>query len=90
VNAPVSALRSQAFEITGALSPRLSGVPVQLLQQRAGKWAPVGTPVATDVNGAFLIPTSTAQKGFGKYKVSVAQDALWNQAESEVFTVVIR
>ena len=90
VTAPVSALRSQAFEITGALSPRQSGVAVQLLQQRAGKWTPVGTPVITDVNGAFTFSTTTAQKGFGKYKVGVAQDSLWNQADSEVFTVVIR
>ena len=90
VNAPVSALRSQALAITGSLSPRQSGISVQLLQQRAGKWIADGTPVVTDANGAFTISTTAAQKGFGKYKVSVAQDSLWNQADSEVFTVVIR
>jgi 5-hydroxyisourate hydrolase-like protein (transthyretin family) len=90
VNAPVSALRSQALAITGSLSPRQSGISVQLLQQRAGKWIADGTPVVTDANGAFTISTTAAQKGFGKYKVSVAQDSLWNQADSEAFTVVIR
>ncbi|MEI7476538.1 MAG: hypothetical protein WCJ83_03735, partial [Actinomycetes bacterium] len=90
VSAPVSALKSQAIEITGALSPRQSGISVALLQQRAGKWIVIGTPVLTDVNGAFTISTASVQKGFATYKVSVAQDSFWNQADSEVFTVVIR
>jgi hypothetical protein len=90
VNAPVAALKSQNFEITGVLSPHQGGVPVQLLQQRASKWIPVGTPVVTDANGAFIFSTVSAQKGFGKYKIKVAQDLLWDQADSEVFTVVIR
>jgi hypothetical protein len=90
VNAPVSALKSQNFEITGVLSPHQGGVTIQLLQQRASKWIPVGTPVVTDANGAFIFSTVSAQKGFGKYKIKVAQDLLWNQADSEEFTVVIR
>jgi len=90
VNAPVSALKSQNFEITGVLSPHQGGVPIQLLQQRASKWIPVGTPVVTDANGAFIFSTVSAQKGFGKYKIKVAQDLLWDEADSEVFTVVIR
>jgi hypothetical protein len=83
-------LRSQPVQITGTLAPRQSAVPVQLLQQRAGKWVPIGAPVATDVNGAFTISTSVEQKGFAKYMVRVAKDAQWNQTDSEVFTVVIR
>jgi hypothetical protein len=90
VSAPVSVTRSLPFQITGALAPRQGAVPVQLLQQRAGKWIPVGSPVLTDVNGAFIISTSSEQKGFGKYMVRVVKDAQWNQADSEVFTVVIR
>jgi spore germination protein YaaH len=90
VNAPVSAVRSQPLQITGTLAPRQSGVPLQLLQQRAGKWIPVGSPVLTDVNGLFTISTTVEQKGFAKYMVRVAKDAQWNQADSEVFTVVIR
>jgi hypothetical protein len=90
VNAPVSALRSQSFEITGVLSPHQSGVPMQLLQQRAGKWISVGAPVVTDINGVFIISATSAQKGFAKYKVSVAQDSLWNQVNSDPLTVVIR
>jgi hypothetical protein len=90
VSAPVSVLRSQPVQITGTLAPRQSAVPVQLLQQRAGKWVPIGAPVATDVNGAFTISTSVEQKGFAKYMVRVAKDAQWNQTDSEVFTVVIR
>jgi spore germination protein YaaH len=90
ISPPVSALRSQPFQITGVLSPRQSGIPVQLLQQIAGKWIPVGTPVVTDINGAFTISTSVGQKGFGKYMVRVAKDASWNQSDSEIFTVVIR
>ncbi|MSV46439.1 MAG: hypothetical protein F2912_00520 [Actinobacteria bacterium] len=90
VDAPVSVLRSQAFAITGVLSPHLSGVPVQLLQQQAGKWISVGAPVVTDTNGAFTISTTSVQKGFAKFRVSVAKDTLWNQAESDVITVVIR
>jgi hypothetical protein len=90
VSAPVSATRLQPLQITGTLAPRQSAVPVQLLQQRAGKWVPIGAPVITDVNGAFTISTSAEQKGFAKYMVRVAKDAQWNQADSEVFTVVIR
>ena len=90
VNAPVSAVRSQPLQITGTLAPRQSGVPLQLLQQRAGKWIPVGSPVLTDVNGLFTISTTVEQRGFAKYMVRVAKDAQWNQADSEVFTVVIR
>lgn len=90
VVAPVSALRLQPFQITGAIAPRQSAVPVQLLQQRAGKWIAVGAPVLTDANGAFTISASAEQKGFGKYMVRVAKDALWNQADSEIVTVVIR
>jgi hypothetical protein len=90
VSAPVSAVRSQPLQITGTLAPRQSGVPLQLLQQRAGKWIPVGSPVLTDVNGLFTISTTVEQKGFAKYMVRVAKDAQWNQADSEVFTVVIR
>jgi hypothetical protein len=90
INAPVSSLRSQPFQITGALAPRQSGVPVQLLQQRAGKWIAVGTPILTDANGAFTISASSEQKGFSKYMVRIAKDALWNQVDSEIFTVVIR
>jgi hypothetical protein len=90
VSAPVSVLRSQPVQITGTLAPRQSAVPVQLLQQRAGKWVPIGAPVATDVNGAFTISTSVEQKGFAKYMVRIAKDAQWNQTDSEVFTVVIR
>jgi len=90
VDAPVSVLRSQAFAITGVLSPHLSGVPVQLLQQQAGKWISVGAPVVTDTNGAFTISTTSVQKGFAKFRASVAKDTLWNQAESDVITVVIR
>ncbi len=90
VSAPVSVTRSLPFQITGSLAPRQGAVPVQLLQQRAGKWIPVGSPVLTDVNGAFIISTSSEQKGFGKYMVRVVKDAQWNQADSEVFTVVIR
>jgi len=90
VNAPVSVQRLQPLQITGALAPRQSGVPIQLLQQRAGKWIPVGTPVLTDVNGAFTISITSEQKGFSKYMVRAAKDAQWNQADSEAFTVVIR
>jgi hypothetical protein len=90
VSAPVSATRSLPFQINGSLAPRQSAVPVQLLQQRAGKWVPMGSPVVTDTNGAFIISTSLEQKGFGKYMVRVIKDAQWNQADSEVFTVVIR
>jgi hypothetical protein len=90
INAPVSSLRSQPFQITGALAPRQSGVPVQLLQQRAGKWIAVGTPILTDANGAFTISASSEQKGFSKYMVRIAKDALWNQVDSEIFTVVMR
>ena len=90
INAPVSAQRNQLFEITGVLSPFQSGVPVQLLQQRAGKWIPVGSPVVTDINGAFKLSATSMQKGFSKYRVSVAKDALWNQVDSNEFTLVIR
>jgi hypothetical protein len=90
VNAPVSVQRLQPLQISGALAPRQSGVPIQLLQQRAGKWIPVGTPVLTDVNGAFTISITSEQKGFSKYMVRAAKDAQWNQADSEAFTVVIR
>jgi hypothetical protein len=90
VSAPVSATRSLPLQITGSLAPRQGAVPVQLLQQRAGKWIPVGSPVLTDINGAFIISTSSEQKGFGKYMIRVVKDAQWNQADSEVFTVVIR
>jgi hypothetical protein len=90
INAPVSVLRNQLFEISGVLSPFQSGVPVQLLQQRAGKWIPVGSPVVTDINGVFTLSATGAQKGFGKYRVSVAKDALWNQVDSNEFTLVIR
>ena len=90
INAPVSVLRNQLFEISGVLSPFQSGVPVQLLQQRAGKWIPVGPPVVTDINGVFTLSATAAQKGFGKYRVSVAKDALWNQVDSNEFTLVIR
>ena len=90
ITAPVSVLRSQPFQVTGVLSPFQSGVPVQLLQQRAGKWIPVGSPVVTDINGVFTISATALQKGFGKYRVSVAKDALWNQVDSNEFTIVIR
>jgi hypothetical protein len=90
LSAPVSALRNQAFEITGVLSPHQSAVPVQLLQLRAGKWISVGAPVVTDINGTFTISTTVPQKGFSKYKVSIAQDSLWSQVNSEIVTVVIR
>lgn len=90
VSAPVSAMRSQPLQITGTLAPRQGAVPVQLLQQRAGKWIPIGTPISTDANGAFTISTTVEQKGFAKFMVRVAKDAQWNQADSEVFTVVIR
>jgi hypothetical protein len=90
ITAPVSILRSQPFQVTGVLSPFQSGVPVQLLQQRAGKWIPVGSPVVTDINGVFTISATAVQKGFGKYRVSVAKDALWNQVDSNEFTIVIR
>jgi spore germination protein YaaH len=90
ISAPVSAMRSQPMQITGTLAPRQSAVPVQLLQQRAGKWIPIGTPVSTDANGAFTISTTVDQKGFAKYMVRVVKDTQWNQADSEMFTVVIR
>ena len=90
ISAPVATLRSQPFQIAGTLAPRQSEAPVQLLQQRAGKWIPLGTPVVTDVNGAFTISVSAEQKGFGKYMVRIAKDAQWNQTDSEIFTVVIR
>ena len=90
ITAPVSVLRSQPFQVTGVLSPFQSGVPVQLLQQRAGKWIPVGSPVVTDINGVFTISATALQKGFGRYRVSVAKDALWNQVDSNEFTIVIR
>jgi hypothetical protein len=90
INAPVSVPRSQVFEVTGVLSPFQSGVPVQLLQQRAGKWIPVGSPVVTDINGVFTISATSGQKGFGKYRVSVAKDVSWNQVDSNEFTIVIR
>ncbi|MGI9144115.1 MAG: glycosyl hydrolase family 18 protein [Candidatus Planktophila sp.] len=90
ISAPVSSLRSQPFQITGTVAPRQSAVPVQLLQQRAGKWTQLGTPVVTEANGVFTISVSAEQKGFGKYMVRVAKDAQWNQTDSEIFTVVIR
>jgi hypothetical protein len=90
VNAPVSVQRLQPIQITGALAPRQSGVPIQLLAQRGGKWIPVGTPVLADTNGSFTISATAEQKGFAKYMVRAAKDAQWNQADSEVFTVVIR
>jgi len=90
INAPVSVLRTQPFQITGTLAPRQSGVAAQLVQQRAGKWISVGAPVLTDTNGAFIIPVVAEQKGFSKYMVRIAKDAQWSAADSEVFTVVIR
>jgi hypothetical protein len=90
INAPVSVLRTQPFQVTGTLAPRQSGVAAQLVQQRAGKWISVGAPVLTDTNGAFTIPVVAEQKGFSKYMVRIAKDAQWSAADSEVFTVVIR
>jgi hypothetical protein len=90
INAPVSALRSQPFQISGSVSPHQIGIPIQLLQQRASKWIPVGGPVSTDINGAFTINLSAEQKGFGKYMIHVDKDAIWNLADSEIFTVVIK
>jgi len=90
INAPVSVLRTQPFQVTGTLAPRQSGVAAQLVQQRAGKWISVGAPVLTDANGAFTIPVVAEQKGFSKYMVRIAKDAQWSAADSEVFTVVIR
>jgi hypothetical protein len=90
INAPVSVLRTQPFQVTGTLAPRQSGVAAQLVQQRAGKWISVGAPVLTDTNGAFIIPVVAEQKGFSKYMVRIAKDAQWSAADSEVFTVVIR
>ena len=90
INAPVSALRSQPFQISGSVSPHQIGIPIQLLQQRASKWIPVGAPVSTDINGAFTINLSAEQKGFGKYMIHVDKDAIWNLADSEIFTVVIK
>jgi len=90
INAPVSALRSQPFQISGSISPHQIGIPIQLLQQRASKWIPVGAPVSTDINGAFTINLSAEQKGFGKYMIHVDKDAIWNLADSEIFTVVIK
>jgi hypothetical protein len=46
--------------------------------------------VLTDVKGLFTISTTVEQKGFAKYMLRVAKDVQWNQADSEVFTVVIR
>jgi len=90
INAPVSGLRTQTFQVTGTLAPRQSGVAAQLVQQRAGKWISVGAPVLTDANGAFTISLVAEQKGFSKYMVRIAKDAQWSAADSEVFTVVIR
>jgi hypothetical protein len=90
INAPVSVLRTQPFQVTGILAPRQSGVAAQLVQQRAGKWISVGAPVLTDANGAFTISLAAEQKGFSKYMVRIAKDAQWSAADSEVFTVVIR
>jgi hypothetical protein len=90
INAPVSVLRTQPFQVTGTLAPRQSGVAAQLVQQRAGKWISVGAPVLTDANGAFTISLAAEQKGFSKYMVRIAKDAQWSAADSEVFTVVIR
>jgi hypothetical protein len=69
VSAPVSAMRSQPLQITGTLAPRQGAVPVQLQQQRAGKWVPIGTPISTDANGAFTISTTVEQKGFAKFMI---------------------
>jgi hypothetical protein len=90
INAPVSALRTQSIQVTGTMAPRQSGVPAQLVQQRSGKWIPVGAPVLTDTNGAFTITAVAEQKGFSKYMVRIPKDAQWSAADSEVFTVVIR
>ena len=90
LTAPASVKKNETFTVTGSLRPRAAGTFIQVEKLTAGKWQTFGSVVATDAQGAFVIPVAAQPKGVITLRVSAAADANWPLVTSPQFSILIR
>ena len=81
--APASIKHGVAYQLTGAISPRVAGVSVQL--NFGGAQSAV-----TDSDGKFVFTISSKVTGFTDAQLSVAGDSQFAQVTSDPFTILVR
>jgi hypothetical protein len=85
VDRPNSASRAVSFTIKAQLLPQVLGKSAVLQKSINGKWQNVGTPVVSDVNGAFTFSTIENYRGIQTMRVQVG-----TEITSETFVIIIR
>ena len=88
ISAPISALKSQLFLITGNISPKIS-TNVNLETFIGNKWKVVQS-TSSDENGNYLFNIGSSVPGFVKYRTNVLESDSLGAATSSVAVVVIR
>jgi hypothetical protein len=76
--------------VTGSIRPRVVGTFIQAEKLVAGKWQPFGSVMATDAQGAFVLPIAPQSKGVLTLRINVAAQALWPITTSAPFSILIR
>jgi spore germination protein YaaH len=89
VAAPTLASTGTSFTISGSIQPYQSGLAVTIEKFVVGKWIIVGKTTTIDAGGNFSLATSESARGINRYRVSVAEDGLFQFSASPIFAILI-
>lgn len=90
LTAPTTAKSGDQILISGVVRPRAAGNYLQIESLVAGIWKPLGQPVVTNAEGAFVITITGQPRSILTLRVSLAADALWAVVTSTTFNIIIR
>lgn len=89
-NSPATVKAGTPISISGSIRPRVPGAFVTLSALVNGAWQIIGSPVATDAQGAFAFALNESARKVATYKISVAADTTWALLESPSFSIIVR
>lgn len=90
LTAPATARSNESIVISGNIRPRVAGAFIQLENHVAGAWQPLGVPVTTDAQGAFIFTIPANNRGVLTLRASIAADTQWDIVTSPTFYIIIR
>jgi spore germination protein YaaH len=90
LSAPATVRAGETITVTGNIRPRIAGAYIQFESQVGGIWKPIGLPVTTDTQGAFVFSEPARSRGILTVRATVAADSQWNLVTSPTFNIIIR
>ena len=89
VAAPTINSRGIPFTISGILQPHQSGISLILEKYVAGKWLALNDQVKTGEMGDYAISTMESSSGINRYRISAAEDSLFQASVSPIFAILV-